>query len=206
MELHEKFKLRDEIERKATAVKDGEKLHIDKDVLEQVLFDTYEVAIDRNDLDNSEKKKAKFVTWSGSFLSKIDLSEVSFEDVIWDSNIKSYFKDKKDIDSGMKINLSNTNAKIDFSKSFSSKYNDRLFINGCIFSGTDLSNNKLENVNIYYSDLSNTNINIDFNSILYRNLIVETNLSNNDFGNLNSGIPYLNTPPILSFESIIVTS
>lgn len=53
-------------------VPDGERIKINKDLLEELLFDVDDVY------------GYKFPTWTGDFLSKIDLSEISFKDVSFD--------------------------------------------------------------------------------------------------------------------------
>lgn len=79
---------------------EGERLKIDDDVLTQLLFDTVVTEV------NGESVKKKIIAWSGDFLRKVDLSKISFENVDW-----NYEKDRA-------VDLSYTNAKIDFSKSF----------------------------------------------------------------------------------------
>ena len=131
-ELKDKAKvkeLREIIKQRLDKVPEGERIHIEKSVLEILLFDSVN---DGNGL---------CPVWSGSFLSKIDLSEISFDDVLW-----------------IDATYENTNARIDFSKSASS----RVDITRCSFKGTDLSNNKLRHIKCMQDvNLSNTGINLD---------------------------------------------
>lgn len=89
---------------------EGERIHIQKEILEQLLFGT--VIMDTP----TGQVLVKYIVWSGDFLSKIDLSEISFDDVLWDINVEdddNYYSENEIYE----INLSNTNAHIDFSKS-----------------------------------------------------------------------------------------
>ena len=171
------LKARDElrylIEEKLVDVPEGERIHLDKELLEQLLFETSLVEL--SDIDEMTGKKiiAKNLIWSGSFLSKIDLSEVSFDDVIWNviydegvyfANDEINLYEKYGI---KEINLSNTNAKIDFSKSFGRKYkNDwEVELMCCNFSSTNLSNNLIDyNFTAEKCNFSNTSLSVMFKS------------------------------------------
>ncbi len=74
--------------------------------------------------------KVKYTAWTGPFLRKIDLSEVSFAKVLFDAEeiIKRGLEDEKFI-----IDLSGTNAKIDFKTIVGFE------ISKCDFSNMDLS-------------------------------------------------------------------
>lgn len=170
-----KAELRAGVEQQLEKVPEGQRVHIDKDLLEQLLFDTYiEEFSDRVRADLVGKKvPVKYVVWSGPFLSKIDLSEVSFEDVMWSVsyNNYSYFApgtEHRYREEGVEqIDLSNTNAKIDFSKSFGSKYAGRsiwLSTEYCDFSNTDLSNNLIEGMVANECNFSNTGLRVNFNT------------------------------------------
>ena len=185
------------------------RIHIDNSILESLLFETKELY----NINTNEVIKAKFLVWSGPFLSKIDLSEIDFSNVVWGCYETSYYKEKvientncKELEELNKkkrshidvyklnniheINLSNTNAKIDFSKSFSFLTEGRTFLENCNFEGTDLSNNELNECYIADSNLSNTGIRISeekwqdlskgYDKYFY---IQRTNLSNNNFKN-----------------------
>lgn len=140
--------LRRQIEEELENAPQGIRVYIPKAVLEQLLFEQYDETIHINEywknypeeyakakqLDGI-KAPAKYLVWSGPFLSKIDLREIVFDDVIWSfefdeshpcilewmhDNANSY----KEYAS-RKIDLSNTNATIDFSKSFWAKIQER---------------------------------------------------------------------------------
>ena len=195
MELTEKQKIKELREKTIELIKElpeGKRAHIDKDMLEALLFDEIVYNKDTNE-------KLKLPVWSGDFLKKIDLSEVSFEDVAWglitedtyDFPEDEYmeFMDEETYDEmekilpklsdGEEINYSGTNAKIDFTKSFDYKklgYPNVLF---CNFSSTDLSNNVVEAGNFFKCDLSNTGLKFD-TSKMRRCYIMCSNLTNLD--------------------------
>ena len=68
--------LRKKIEEQLQNVPEGQRVHLDKELLEELLFET--ITYNKN-----TNEKLKLPVWSGDFLRKIDLSEVSFEDVAW---------------------------------------------------------------------------------------------------------------------------
>ena len=142
------------LEEKLKNVPNNQRIHIDKEILEKLLFETIV-------LDEENNIIMKYPIWSGDFLSKIDLSELTFEDVAW-SDLEfmysycedeyNYYDDtqyenlintlRKTIEKyrNRKLNYSNTNAKIDFKKSAEYKIYDEVAIDSINFSGTDLSN------------------------------------------------------------------
>ena len=73
MQLNEtaKNELRKLIEEKVAQIPDGERIHLDKDLLDSLLF--YKLYLQKS------KETIKIPIWSGDFLSKIDLSEISFD-------------------------------------------------------------------------------------------------------------------------------
>lgn len=161
---------------------DGDKrVHIDKELLEDLLFEKDIVV-----LPDGRKLEVKFIVWSGSVLSKIDLSEVSFDNVEWDVSSK-YYKIINEIGAGVtEIYLANTNAKIDFNKSFSrlAYPNSKIKITRCNFYNVDLSNANGEVIdNISNCDLVNTNIKLDLN-MNNKMVIWRSNLSGIDLSNM----------------------
>lgn len=170
-----KNEIRAQIIEKLKKVPDGKKVHLDKELLESLLFKT--ITYNRN-----TNEKLKVPVCGGEFLRKIDLSEVSFEDVAWslvvsesyDHPEDSYqeFMDeeswKKMDDLLPKFNDSNeslitdyswTNAKIDFKKSFEFKKTGKFHLNFCNFEGVDLSDNDMSYLeNAFECNLSNTGI------------------------------------------------
>lgn len=221
MKLNEQGKneLRKEIEYQLKNVPEGQRVHLKKDLLEDLLFEKIIY----------EKETGKFFKlpiWSGDFLSKIDLSEVSFEDVAWnirlpekkiyhDNDIykimefiygedikigdiekevytKFKFHNMYALKDGEKINYSNTNANIDFKKSYKNKHNNFFEILYCNFSGTDLSNNILDKgeFSIFHADLSYTKLDVNYIVKDFINdkgacEIYYTNLCGLDLSNIN---------------------
>lgn len=209
MELN--AKQRKELLRERTAeflkgLPEGQRIQIDKDKLEYLLFDEL--------IWNEEKNiKIKFPIWSGEFLSKIDLSKVDFDDVTWGffdkSNIQrgigklTYYLDKEEWGKISKLAAKlpqkthdtnenticyrNTNARIDFSKSFEAKNIGRVIMRNCDFSGTDLIKNVLTSGTIDKCNLANTNLclSLDDSELHKRNFIIRgTDLTGIDLGNL----------------------
>ena len=180
MELNEsgKSELRRKVYQALEDLPYGTRVHIDKNILESLLFK--KIVYNR---DTGET--LKLPVWSGDFLRKIDLSEVDFEDVAWSLVVREgydfpeeEFKDFMDektyeeiedilpiLDDEETVNYSNTNARIDFTKSFDYKKKGRVCILFCDFSFVDLSNNTLDDTaNLYECNLANTKINTQFNT------------------------------------------
>lgn len=164
-----KIQLRTKIEEQLENVPDGERIQLEKNLLEELLFETRVVEFRGGEI---KKVSVKYLVWSGPFLSKIDLSDISFDDVLWD--VKRYSPDGYEKLYGFQnlyeeygitcIDLSNTNAKIDFSRAFGSDLDDvDLNISYCNFSNTDLSNNFINySFDAEYCDFSNTNLRFNY--------------------------------------------
>lgn len=193
MKLNEKSKneIREEIVRQLKNVPEGRRVHLDKELLESLLFQSVTYNKEKNE-------KLKLPVWFGDFLRKIDLSEVSFEDVSWSlivddkwdypEQLYMEFMDKESydkmpnilprLDDGSKIDYSHTNANIDFSKSFEFKKIGKVYLLYCDFNGVDLSKNDMSNLECYECDLANTKIKLSpemfdndrYSSINYTNL------------------------------------
>ena len=72
----DKDKLREYIEVRINEIPYGQRLQLDKEILESLLFEPITI--------NKEKVlKLKLPIWSGDFLKKIDLSQVDFTNVSW---------------------------------------------------------------------------------------------------------------------------
>lgn len=183
----DKNKLRKHLETEIKKVPNGERIQINKDILEELIF------IKDFGYDNSGNKITfKYPVWTGSFLKNIDLSEISFNSVIWDYHIIEnlyttdrhlnhkfeiiecydpsqkieHKKDKVLIHSlcqttnktDLSIDLSNTNAKIDFSKAITLNPKEN-FLYLCKFDDVDLSDSHLEKCLIAKEcSFKNTNI------------------------------------------------
>ena len=176
------YELRNQLQELLETVPDGERVSIPNQCnLDKLLFDTYV-------LDEKKGIVVKFPVWTGPFLSKLDLSNVNFENVTWSINDDSYYKreieelidiievsDRDSEDYEFEDNVSrdngeievkdfsNTNANIDFKKSFEYKVFNFVYIQGINFENVDLSNNVLSmtDVIIQNSNLANTNINLN---------------------------------------------
>ena len=169
--------LRTNIEEQLSQVPEGVRIHLDKDLLEQLLFETStEVLSDKLFTYDLEGKivYVKHLIWSGDFLSKIDLSEVSFDGIFWSVtyNAEDYFgENAKNLyhEFGVTmIDLSNTNAKIDFSKAFASDFKVKgveIELSCCNFANTNLSNNVIDfDFSAEECNFANTGLRVNFKS------------------------------------------
>lgn len=133
-------------------VPDGERIHISKEVLEDLIFTS--VVFRKN---RAGRCSFKLPIWTGPFLQKIDLSELDFDDVAWSMLVADYDEvDSSLVDedvydklmsdfyvpSGYVVDFSNTNANIDFSASFESKECGHIIIANCDFSNVNLADVK----------------------------------------------------------------
>lgn len=177
-----KDELRKAIEEQLQNVPTGKRVVLDKELLDELIFFK---GIDQ------EGKMFKIPIWTGEFLKKIDLSELSFENVWFITggrletpykNIKLYEKDATELNLPLahKIDFSGTNINIDFSELYSKD------IEGTNFAGIDLSNSNFESVGIVVnSSFANTNIRIDFTLNSDNHFFDEVDFSDNDFSNIS---------------------
>ena len=181
----DKEKLRNVIESKLYNYKGDKRVNIDKELLDDLIFEK-DIAV----LPDGRKLEIKFIVWSGNLLKKIDLGEVSFDNVEWGSHLDLGSKGQYQTVYGKEnlqkwpIILSNTNAKIDFNKSFSRLAfpNNKIEIVHCDFSNVDLSNAHGELINsISSSDLGNTNIKLNLNEAMF---IYNSNLAGADLSDI----------------------
>lgn len=173
--------MRQELVEALASIPEGQKITIDADILKRLLF----VTLTTNDTKNI----ARIPVWTGEFLRKIDLSKISFDDVIWNPTNEIYLSKKlfgpsyqriidyfNAMDRPYHIDLSGTNASINFTKSFVA--NERYYltrtkhteskltndIERCNFQGTDLSKSSAYFLDgILCSDLSDSRANIRLN-------------------------------------------
>lgn len=197
-------KIRANVAKQLSKVPDGQKIKLPKDQLETLIFDEY-VAQFKYSLNRlaGVNKPFKLIAWYMPYYDKLDLSEVSFDKVYWgDERIikcSDYIKPEiheLDFKCRPNIDLSNTNAKIDLSWGTSIVDMEENYkcqrivhiINRYNFSNTDLSNNTIcDEYILIDTDLSNTNINIRFNSkSLFQ--IFGCNLTNVNLSNESVGI------------------
>ena len=164
MSRKNKKELIDFIEQELRFVPEGQRIHLDKDLLEDLLFEVIpSETLEEYGITNDIGESLKVPMWNGKVLRKIDLSEISFENVSWynDDDINSMCWDEGllSFDSGDSCDYSNTNAQIDFTKSWEAKNYGEFSIEGYNFSGVDLSNNDMSKLySAAESDLSNTGI------------------------------------------------
>lgn len=197
--------LRKKIEERLQSVPDGQRVHIDKELLDDLIFFKGK---------NKEGMLIKVPVWTGNFLRKIDLSEISFENVVFaikfGEEAFTYcledIMDAEDVSRFIKtgddelpeyqiplannngvIDFSYTNANIDFSKMYFPPNADPKgaefclgWVHDCNFEGLDLSKANGEYIGeIERSNFSNTNIRLDLNNRRFN--CGWSNFANNDF-------------------------
>lgn len=159
MKLNEagKNEVRKLIEEQVKKIPDGQRLKLKKEILEDLIFYTVHYRENGKILST-----IKYPVWTGPFLRKIDLSELSFDDVVWVNEIfQNYLSDmniKSELDKhqSKSIDFSYTNAKIDFTKN-----SFLTIIENCNFEGMDFSN-----LTLYPFNFSS---NTELNSLLIAN-------------------------------------
>lgn len=169
MKLNTKSKneLRKKIIEQLEKVPDGQRVQLDKDILNNLLFETVTI-------DKEKNIQVKLPVWSGTFLKKIDLSQVDFTNVSWFILCSNAYDEYDIYDIGFDssayeiiekilsdnlytIDYSGTNANIDLTKSFEAKYGDGVIsVRDCNFSGIDFSHVNLDEFTKL--DLVRTNI------------------------------------------------
>lgn len=193
--------IRKKVEKQLSQVPEGQKIKLPKETLEILIFDNYVAEMDSDSIIHNYLKSRvpfKMIAWDMKHYDKLDLSEVSFDNVYWgDERILDCTESIRpkltagELKFRPVINLSNTNAKIDFSKAipiivktgrYKNKCHNVRIIYRYNFDNTDLSNNYLYDGYIIKSTvLANTNINIDFTNNYF--VIDFTDLSNVDLSN-----------------------
>ena len=177
MELNknDKNELRVKIEELLKKVPDGQRVKLDKSLLESLLFETVMVNKNSNEI-------LKLPIWSGNFLKKLDLSEINFDNVSWcilsdplsakEMVDKDTYNKLSKISSEYRILFSKsdmnyfveydgTNANIDLSKSYEALACGIIDINDCNFSDLDFSKcdfSNIELIRVNGSDLSCTKL------------------------------------------------
>ena len=173
-----KDELRTKIIEKLKEVPKGKRITIDKEILDELLFDTI--------ITNKKTREIiKIPVWSGDFLQKIDLSEVDFTNVSWSilglddigevldsedidinelkEKINEGREKRQELTNGFDVGYNGTNAHIDLTKSYEALQDQVKYISivNCNFQGIDLSNNNLEDIEDIYilcSDVSKTRL------------------------------------------------
>lgn len=180
MSKEEIVNLREKIKYYLETYSNHEKLIIPKELLEVLLFEIIEVNI------KGKAYKVKVPIWSGEFLSKIDLREVDFKDVLWKYDIcvalNSVFDQISNAISQIRstypvyttppydICYANTNAQIDLTESFVSnfgktasiqKHDGLVSVAHCNFSGTDVRiGEETKAIQLLYSSFAKSKISI----------------------------------------------
>lgn len=169
----QKEDIRYELALKLQNSKINSRVHIDKDILERLIFDE----------GYYNGNKCKVIVWSGDFLSKIDLSELSFDNVIWRAGYKGYKNKIYDYDK-IPIILDNTNATIDFSKAAkvtNGITKDIMYL--CSFKNVDLTRSNLCSFDYYNNcNFEKTKLSFEFDKFV---LFDECDFSGADVGNLS---------------------
>lgn len=212
MELNAQSKkeLKEKIGELLEEVPEGQRIQLDKDLLEDLLFDTVTL--------NKEKDiKVKLPVWWGKILKKIDLSQVDYTNVSWSlSSLNQYFFEDEFEDfirSGLEvdkeaffsilenkeydtnraycIDYTGTNARIDLSKSFDAIHFKKIVMHNLDFTGHDFSQQDLTGIKwiwLVESSLKDTNLpigNIDLSACY-------SDLSGLDLSNIKiDGVQYL---------------
>jgi len=161
-----KIELQKTIEEQLKNVPDGQRISLDNELLEELLFDKYVI-------DEEKGVIVKLPIWSGEVLRKIDLSKISFENVMlgfWeDRDWKDITLDKetsKVIDKYFEyydnkvVDYSYTNVNIDLTKIFGTQFN-KMCLEHCNLKGVDLSGqdlSKFDYIRIINTDVSDTGL------------------------------------------------
>ena len=193
--------IRKKVEEQLSQVPEGQKIKLPKETLEILIFDNYVAKMESYSIIHDHLKESvpfKMIAWNMKHYDKLDLSEVSFDNVYWGDERILYCTESispKINEGELKfrpiIDLSNTNAKIDFLKAipiiikkgqYKDKHHNVRIIYRYNFDNTDLSNNLLSSGFVLKNTfLRNTNINISFNNNYF--VIDFTDLSNVDLSN-----------------------
>jgi len=212
MKLNENSKneLRKMIEEKLMYVSDGVKIHLDKSLLEELLF--YNLSYYDFELD--KVANITLPIWNGDFLSKIDLSEVSFDNVefwiteeiignsiididdcrkhIGDKNFdkqfnyykECFFEEKETLRNGIKMKKLQRKPVVYRNTNAKIKSLSNSF-HSCDFEGTDLSHLNLDNIGAWSTNFSKTNIKTEKSSLNIDGIGHENNFSDLNLKGVN---------------------
>ena len=216
----DKDKLRKHIVEQLEKVPDGQRVRLDKDLLEDLLFKVIMV-------DKEKGIELKLPIWSGYFLKKIDLSQVDFSNVSW-GIIRGHFESVGDFevycernypalldevngelyeqiiedrllrgDYIYDINYSGTNANIDLTKSYEAKYKNCIILNSCNFQGIDFSQQDLAGVGglrLFHTDVSETKLVVpsDLQFFAYGSKLEGLDLSTREMDAISCIASYIN--------------
>lgn len=193
--------LRERLKKNLETYCDHEKLIVPKEILECLLFEVIEVNI------KGKWYKVKVPIWSGEFLSKVDLKDISFKDVLWNYDIcialNSVFDPLTKVIHQIKstnqvhalspyeIYYADTNAQIDLAESFLfnfgksagiQKYDGLISVAFCNFSGTHIIiGEEVKAIQFLDSSFAKSKISIPN---IDRLAIINSDLSANDLAHL----------------------
>lgn len=164
-----RHELREHIYQKLKDIPNGIRIKIPRNVLEIVLFETIESSID--------KKTKKILAFDYKYLGKIDLSEITLDNVVISPN--DIWLEREELSGKSLVELSPfVNAEYDMLQAFAE--NPILFDVNCdlnpqtipgknlislSFEGMDMSKYSFDNVNLRFTNLKNTNANINLQKI-----------------------------------------
>ena len=182
-------KIREQVAEQLEKVPNGQKIKLPKEILEALIFDYYvaEMKFDAGfESLKGQRVPFKLIGWNMLYYHKLDLSEVSFDNVYWGNEqilLCTNSISPKITEDKLKykpiIDLSHTNAKIKFSEAIpivkmSENLNNChtvICVSNINFSNTDLSNNNIcEGFEFISTNLSHTNINISISKNNYLRL------------------------------------
>ncbi|MDD3341341.1 MAG: hypothetical protein PHN72_04055 [Bacilli bacterium] len=160
--------LRKDVEEMLEEVPDNQQIYLDNKIIETLLFHT-EYKSKNNDC-SYEMTPVKYVMWSGPFLRKLDLSEISFDHVNWNVYYELLSEDNHYGEHHVEnINLSGTNAYINFANAFRSK--EGIQVSSCDFSHMNLSNSHFDMIDhVSESDFSYCNLHFEQNKAVPQTL------------------------------------
>lgn len=203
MKLNKKGReeLRKLVEMELKDIPDGTKIKLDKKMLNILLFDTISYKC-------NSKKIVKLPVWSGEFLRKLDLSQVSFKNVSWallgegkdsetgkrffDDECWQYFLVNYGKPMSGRVNYSGTNIQVDFNEAWEMQLRKDenvdigVEIYGCDFSNNDLSGVDISNFSeVRASNFANTGLVIPKSLENYNfSIFFYTDLTGVSLGNL----------------------
>lgn len=176
------LQIREDLKQQAKSIGDDEIIVCeDLKELEQTVFDFVPVKLGyEKNIPTEYRGKIvyfKYIALDGDTLRKLDLSELSFDDVVWigslpsslsaiielkDYNLDKYIKTDTPI-YNKGIDFKRMNAKVDLTQSALVKYlGTPVCVSNVDFCRTNLSNNRLKNFIFYNSYLSNTEISLEY--------------------------------------------
>lgn len=148
LDLEKRNELRKKILKELENVPEGTRIKLDKKILDQLIFFKFK--------DTTTKEQRKIPVWTGEFLRKLDLSELSFENAYLYAYVSNAYEDGKPqpipAEGYKKMFFSDENITEEDSNAFIEEYtkcNDEKILKG-----------------LYAFDFSYTNIKLNFSNIV----------------------------------------